>query len=398
MRVLMINDLQVEGGAEVQHWREFDLLRSKGHEVYSLTFDDKLPVLGGPKYNIPIKQNDIQKLLTRVLPLGPKRRINQIFNEVHPDLVHVNNVVKCPLLVYRAMANYPCVQTIRDYGAICPKSTCIHSDYSVCGGYRFGNCARCSMSRAQEIKSHLLPRIDAARRSAIDVFIAPSKALADACTANGLETRCLNNPFDFSKLPDRSLDFENKGFLYFGIISESKGVCRLIDAFADFSNSHPDSTLTFAGKVVPEFRTRFDKALAGNGQIKYIGVLTNDEMLEVLSSAYCVVVPSLWMENYPNTVLESLAIGVLVIGSNRGGIPELILDDRFLFDITDVSSMVDCMERVYSLTKNQYQRVISDGAARVRENNSLDRFYGRLMDVFQMALATKEAGKGGGEH
>lgn len=389
MRILMVNDLQVEGGAEVQHWREYDLLRSKGHEVYSLTFDGNAPLSDGPKFNIPIQQNDVQKLVTRALCLGPKKKIHAVLDEIRPDLIHVNNVVKCPLAIYDSLAKYPCVQTIRDYGAICPKSTCVHPDYSLCGGIKLADCSLCDLNRTQTLKSKLMPGIEHARRACVDVFVAPSQALADACTRNGLKTLCINNPFDFSKLPERDIDFSGRGFLYYGGISENKGVGRLLEAFGRFSSVHPGANLTLAGRVAPEFMSQLEKALKEDERIEYLGVLENEEMLRVLSCAYCVVTPSLWIENYPNTVLEPMAAGVLVIGSNRGGIPELIQNDELLFDVTDTASIAECMEHAYVLSEEQYRSITSAGAKRVRENNSLDRFYERLLGVFGCALQCK---------
>ena len=188
------------------------------------------------------------------------------------------------------------------------------------------------------------------------------------------------------------MDFAQKGFLYYGGISENKGVGRLIEAFSSFSVSHPDASLTLAGIVDPKFDAELQKALADNSQIEYLGTLTNDKMLRVLASAYCVVVPSLWIENYPNTVLESLASSVLVVGSNRGGIPELIQNEKLLFDVTDTDSIVDCLEYAYGLTENRYHEIVSAGSARVFENNSMEKFYERLMDAFETARSAAETG------
>ena len=46
------------------------------------------------------------------------------------------------------------------------------------------------------------------------------------------------------------------------------------------------------------------------------------------------VVPSLWNDTLPTVVFESLMNGIPVIGSSRGGIPEMIEDGKngFLFD------------------------------------------------------------------
>ena len=50
-------------------------------------------------------------------------------------------------------------------------------------------------------------------------------------------------------------------------------------------------------------------------------------MTEYTRKCRFVVVPSIWYENCPYSILETLAIGKPVVGANIGGIPELIESD-----------------------------------------------------------------------
>lgn len=61
---------------------------------------------------------------------------------------------------------------------------------------------------------------------------------------------------------------------------------------------------------------------------------SDKEMRDILSKVHLVVFPSLWEENYPLVVRETLLHGVPVIGSKLGGVPEAIEDgvNGFLFD------------------------------------------------------------------
>lgn len=384
-RVLLINDLAVMGGTEVQHWREYDLLQLKGHEVFSLTFDEALPASGGPRYNIPIDENDIQKALTRTFGFRYKKRIKRVIQEVSPDVIHINNAVKAPLALYDCAAKYPCVHTIRDYSAICPKATCIHDDYSTCKGRQFEDCTKCGLTRSQRIKFSFMDRIDARCISCCDVMVSPSQALADACTCNGLPTICLNNPFDFNKIPERNLVVGKKIYLYYGNIAQIKGVEILLDAFAEFEKDKTDVELVFAGRIASGYEERFIGLLSGVNNAKYVGSMSNDEILKLLGTTYCVVVPSLWIENYPNTVLEPMASGVLVIGSNRGGIPEMIRDNKRLFDIQNTTSVVDCLNWTYDVDFLEYNRMVDESVDLVNSNNTLEAFYERLCSVFFQA-------------
>ena len=63
MRILIINELNQFGGAEIQANMEKELMLSKGHEVYFLTFDDKFPLnTEGNDLNVPIKMNTVEKV------------------------------------------------------------------------------------------------------------------------------------------------------------------------------------------------------------------------------------------------------------------------------------------------------------------------------------------------
>lgn len=385
MKVLLINDKSSEGGAEVQHWREYELLNSKGHEAFSLTFDENMERSGSPCFNIPIGGNVVQKFLIRASSRSYRPAIHSVISSVRPDVIHIGNAIKSPLALYKEVESYPCVQTIRDYGIICPKSTCILSDYSICDGYKFNDCKKCNMGTVETAKSCLLPRVNQARLAAVDVLVAPSQALADACSRNGFETLCLNNPFDFKLIEDEGVACSSKSYLYYGVISEAKGVGQLAEAFRRFSAGKPDVSLSFAGRVENKFADAFQNILKRYG-FNYLGVLSNHDVLEHLKSTYCVVVPSLWIENYPNTVLEPLASRILVIGSNRGGIPELIQNDKLVFDVTNVRSIVETLDYTYTITPQMYSQIAISSSERVRRENNLELFYQKLLNVFSLAI------------
>lgn len=47
-----------------------------------------------------------------------------------------------------------------------------------------------------------------------------------------------------------------------------------------------------------------------------------------IAAAKCSIYPSVWYENCPYSVMESIALGTPVLGTNIGGIPELIEDGK----------------------------------------------------------------------
>jgi len=393
-RILLINDLVNCGGTERQHWMEFKALRQDGYDVYSLTFDpEEALVTEGHKINYPIPQSDGDKALSRLFVLPKYRFIHSLISQLKPDYIHLNNTFKIPITVFDAIRPYKNVQTARDYGIICPKSTCVHPDYSACRGYTHDNCIKCSLSFSEFIKYITLRRINHIRTRSCNTIVAPSQALASACVDNGIACGCINDMFDFTAVPQiqasRVEDVTAKQFLYLGAIGERKGIRPLIETFSSLPN---DGTwnLVIAGNLEQAFSAEF-QVLMNNVSglpITYMGSLDHSEALAAIEKAYCVVVPSLWIENYPNSVLEAIACSTLVIGSNRGGIPELIGEQSLLFNPLDVNDISQCIRHVVSLTDSEYQAIVSRKQTEAKSNNNEKRYLAKMIDIANLPRNT----------
>jgi glycosyltransferase involved in cell wall biosynthesis len=61
-------------------------------------------------------------------------------------------------------------------------------------------------------------------------------------------------------------------------------------------------------------------------RLRLLGFRANPE--EVVASAHVVAVPSTRPDPFPNSALEALAAGRPVVGSNAGGLPEMVRDDE----------------------------------------------------------------------
>ena len=80
------------------------------------------------------------------------------------------------------------------------------------------------------------------------------------------------------------------------------------------------------GKELEKYKSMYKKIK----RIHFLGRLENP--FEMVKKTNLVVVPSL-ADSCPNTVLESMYNNILVIGSNTGGIPEIIRNEEQLFDL-----------------------------------------------------------------
>lgn len=385
MKILIINDFRDGGGAEVQSERERKYFHARGHDVYLLNFDSSKPYcVEGNNLNIPLGHSSLDKAKYRVMRRPEDGVIRRVIDSVSPDVIHLNNIYLAAVSVFSSIKKYPVVQTVRDYTIICPKSTCVDNAGNPCRGYSIGKCLRCSAGSAEyTVRALIHARYNKLRNRSVDLLVAPSAALCRDASVLGFSIRTLNNPFDFTRVSSKPkcLGATRRYFAY-GRISKVKGFDALIEAWKLFAKGR-SAELIIAGAVDEDYGSTFKALIEGDSSICYVGKLEYDAVMALYPSVYCVVVPSIWMENYPNTVLEALANRTLVIGSDRGGIPEMIGEERFVFNPTNTKTIYETLVLADSVSVEEYSAITSANFARVCENNSQEKYYERLMSLYQ---------------
>jgi glycosyltransferase involved in cell wall biosynthesis len=124
-------------------------------------------------------------------------------------------------------------------------------------------------------------------------------------------------------------------FGFIGTLAAHKGIEVLLKTFVDHAPSH--WRLKVAGRGKADYEARLKERFNHPG-IEFIGQVKPSEFFPDLDFT---VVPSLWEEPLGMVVAESLLHGIPVVGSNRGGIPEMLRDERLgrLFNPDDPSAL-----------------------------------------------------------
>ena len=119
-----------------------------------------------------------------------------------------------------------------------------------------------------------------------------------------------------------------------------KGQELFLKAAEQLTQKYPNMEflLVGGGKSLKNWQERFQSE-----QIRFLGRMDNP--LRVMGSCDLLTVPSL-ADSCPNTVMEALYLGIPVIGSRAGGIPEILLDEEALFP-TDWEQLAEKIERSY---------------------------------------------------
>jgi glycosyltransferase involved in cell wall biosynthesis len=393
---MIINKYYTFGGTEVQTKREKNLLESKGHNVLLLTFDENI------SYGWVDNEHTHFNYLANIFPIfikyyyyyfsnkKIKRDLEKIIRSFKPSCIHINHIwemYSVPMLILAK--KYPTLRTIRDYSFICPRKYCVDTNNFVCKGmYRTQCLTHCSSGNILNnfemmLRIIRLKKVNNLIRKAKINLICPSQILVDFCYDNGFLANLLNNPFDFSLFnyicSDEFLSVNL--YLYYGIISKYKGIIQLISAFTKFANNKKDAKLYFAGRIEDDFKDIFNSFLE-NDTFIYLGYLSYDKIGNLLRKIQVVVVPSLLMDNYPNTVLEGIAMKRLVLSSNRGGMKEMIKDERLIFDILNEQDIIEKLEFAYSLKASDYSIITEANYKRIFVENSIEKYYSGLIEMF----------------
>jgi glycosyltransferase involved in cell wall biosynthesis len=129
--------------------------------------------------------------------------------------------------------------------------------------------------------------------------------------------------------------------VFVGWVTREKGVFEALDVLAGVRIVHPSATLTIVGggRDLDAFtRDVEDRGL--QGAVRMTGWLSRQEVQRILRESDVFLFPS-HFEGLPNAVVEAMAVGLPVIATRVGGVPDLIRhgDSGFLVDVGDIAGM-----------------------------------------------------------
>jgi glycosyltransferase involved in cell wall biosynthesis len=205
----------------------------------------------------------------------------------------------------------------------------------------------------------------AIRRS--DAVYAPSKLLSRILRDRlGIRVDVLRPPFliETSFFDERIYSkylSRKKYFLFFGTIGVLKGGEVLAKSLAKILSQYPRMYFVFIGKISAD-RSMLPYILQQAGiykkQIIYLGVLPHSQLYPIVKHSHAVVLPSL-VDNLPNTLLEAMALGKIVIGT-RGTSFEEIIDDKIsgiLVRPNNPDELRNAMQHVWKMSNAERENI-----------------------------------------
>lgn len=348
----------------------------------------------------------------------------QMLDAVRPDVLHVHGytaAVTRELLSSARQRGARIVFTYHTPTATCVRGTLLRWGTDVCDGFLDAKvCTACMLqaggltrpvatlvARAPAVPSKLLPnsRIGTALRmgelvalrheeirsflSGVDRIVATSQWVFELLLRNGVapgrvtlsrQGTCLNAIRDLQPVSQGSLRLA-----FFGRIERIKGLHVVMSALQRIRNA--DLALDVYGiATADDAYTRAVRSQArSDSRIRMHEAIPRSRVLETMRAHDAVVVPSQWLETGPLVVLEAQAAGLPVLGSNLGGIRELVRDgvDGMLIERDDVHAWAEAIEKLCA-----DRAMLAKLAAGVALPRSMKTVAGEMDAVYAQAVSS----------
>ncbi len=365
MRVLLVNKFYWRSaGAEAVVFETQRLLEGAGHEVAIFAMSDvrneQTPwdehFARHRQYDGGAAAERARDAIASVYSVSARRGLRSLVRRFRPDVAHLHNVYhQLTLSVVDELRAHrvPMVMTLHDYKIVCPNNRLLTHDglctRCVGGDYLNAVVHKCIKdSRAASVIGAAEAYLMRALRqySKIDLLLSPSKFLADIVVAAGhssARVRVIPNPVEAQTRPREAPGAAR--FIYFGRLAQEKGVDVLLRAAATLPSS---VGIDIVGTGPSQ--AALAREAASLPQVRLHGHVAKPELAGLLDAASAAVLPAVWYENCPMSILEAAARGVPSVASRLGGIPELVEDgvDGYLVDPGDVAALTRTLAAIAS--------------------------------------------------
>jgi len=402
MKVLLINNQHNKsGGAHTVYFNTAKLLESKGHEIAffstigpnNITSKQQHYFVEGFDFRNETLLNKIANSYNYIYNKKASQNLETLIKDFKPDVAHIHlfyGNLTTSIIDILKKNNIPIVHTVHDYRLICPVNTFLDKNNKVCEKcldkkYYHSLFRKCSENK---FKQSLMVMLEAYYWKyfgkaiyKIDAFIFVSEFIK----RKHLEVfpSIINKSYHLYnfKISDNEIPNTNKGnyVFYYGRLSEEKGIKTLLDAF---------SGTNYKLKIAGSGPLRNHVEASVNSNVEFVGWQSGDSLNSLIKHASFIIVPSEWYENNPMTVVESFSMGKPVIGSNIGGIPELVIENTtgFLFEKGDKESLLNALNKAHKVSNMDYTKLSENALDFANENFGKDNHYKNIIEIYSKIM------------
>jgi len=399
MKIIQANKYYyLRGGAERYMLEISDWLTGAGHKVipFAMTYPENLPTSFSTYFpsevlteNVKMNVRGFHTFGRMLYSIQSRGKLARLISDVKPDLCHVHNVYTqlSPSILHTLKDQHvPTVMTVHDHHLISPQYNfwaegcgpdqrnigILHGTFS-----KFHkNSFAASFAQVVAFKYHRFLNIYSRN---VDLFLCPSEYIKKQLVRGGFPEKKLRVlPYGIDPSTAKPNYTHKKYALFVGRLSEEKGIETIIS----LAKILPDITFKIVGRG-PEME-KLHRAGDKCQNLEFMGFRMGEELKELYANATVVLIPSRVHEIFPLITLEAMVHGKPVIGSNVGGMPEVIEDgvNGFLVSPLDLHRWTETVMRIFY--DDDLRMKLSRNARELVETRfSLDAHHRKLMMYYE---------------
>lgn len=332
MRVLLVNDFLYSGGAEGVFRNTYEVLQANGIEVKRF--------YGAEQQSLP------KNVFAYFYNTEVKRKFLDILQSFRPSIIHIHSYyhilspsIFSAIRTYRKNNSVKVVFTAHDYHLLSPATGLMYfkkdkvkvfpEDFTLRDVFLQTIDPRGSLHSILKKLFWMWSIGGLAIQKEIDVIIAPSlflKRIFEKHLNPHTEVLLLRNPLRFDSEYDPGLKMplhQQIRFTFVGRLSQEKGVASFLEAFSTLLGKHNVFLDILGDGPEKKALTKRCSALNLDNYVTFHGFVNKEYVRSFLIRNNVLVLPSLWYENAPLSIIEGAALGNVVMVSKRGGMKEL---------------------------------------------------------------------------
>lgn len=404
MKILQIHKFHYFRDGGTRHYLELsENLRREGHEVinFSMQHPENIACVQEQYFaeNVPLDRFSVKNIFKYFYNFEAVAKLERLLAVEKPDLAHVHNLYHqlTPALLHVLKKHQiPIVLTLHDYKIICPNYQ-LFAAGKICERCRGGKYCQCALtgcvknSRAKSllatIEAYLYRRI-LKSYELVDTFIAPSQFMKNKFVEFGWPAEKIEVLRNFTNLENKNVvkkmhmhNSDNDYLLYFGRLSEEKGLDVLLSAMI-LLPENVKLKIAGTGPLLSCSKLKIKNSKL-NGRVDLLGHIQGKKLGEIIDSAKAIIIPSIWYENMPLSMLEAMAAGKVVIASRIGGMPEIIRDGEngFLFEAGNAQELAGKIRNLNDVDSN----MMGERARETVAGTGWKNYYLKLTGIYRSA-------------
>jgi len=218
-----------------------------------------------------------------------------------------------------------------------------------------------------------------------DIMTVPSQRIQKFLAESGLKPIVVNNGLDLNYISEcgkginakEKFNRGNKFMVFFvGRASADKGLEYLIRACEGI-----DVQLVIAGigPILENLKALSEKL---NVNAVFTGFISDDEKYAIMKACDVFVLPSM-AEVQPIVIIEAFTCGKTVIGTNRGGTPDMIENgtNGLLVEFGDVNALREAIIKL--MKEKELKKTLSLNAKRSSEKYSIENVAKKYLEIYE---------------